>query len=213
MGIAPKTQLTPDLSKAARRELTLTQSNVIAETGIQAYKLKQFEAGRFRPDMASLKKLTDFYESQGVDLDKLDAHATTILPAVERESMAQRGLTSNAKPGFLISDDIEQERVDSVLERMEENDQRVFELIAQEHTTAMFGGMSDETEKAMRELFGRLAENHLLFRFLQGKGLVTAAKDDPTTIGDHLANWAKDSPLYDVLTLTDDTENLDDVEG
>ena len=213
MSITRKTQLTPDLSKAARRELTLTQSNVIAETGIQAYKLKQFEAGRFRPDMASLKKLTDFYESQGVDFDKLEAHATTPLPAVERETLAQRGLTSNAKPGFLISDDIEQERVDSVLERMEKNDQRVFELIAQEHTTAIFGGVSDTTEKAMRELFGRLAENHLLFRFLQGKGLVTAAKDEPSTIGDHLANWAKDSPLYEVLTLSGDTANLDELEG
>ena len=205
--------LTPDLSKSARRELTLTQSNVIAETGIQAYKLKQFEAGRFRPDMASLKKLTDFYESQGVDFEQLEANATSTLPAVARETMAKRGLTSHAKPGFLISEDIDQERVDSVLERMEENDQYVFDLIAQEHTTNLFGGASDESEKSMRELFGRLAENHLLFRFLQGKGLVTEAKDQPSTIGDHLANWAKDSPLYDVLTLSDEASGLDDLEG
>lgn len=205
--------LTPDLSKAARRELTLTQTNVIAETGIQAYKLKQFEAGRFRPDMVSLKKLTDFYELQGVDFEKLEANATGTLPAVERETLAKRGLTAHAKPGFLISDDVDQDRMDSVLERMEENDQRVFELIAQEHTTSLFGGASDEAEKAMRELFGRLAENHLLFRFLQGKGLVTEAKNKPSTIGDHLANWAKDSPLYDVLTLSGEASGLDNLEG
>ena len=205
--------LTPDLSKAARRELTLTQTNVIAETGIQAYKLKQFEAGRFRPDLASLKKLTDFYESQGIDFEKLEANATGTLPAVERETLAKRGLTAHAKPGFLISDDVDQERMDIVLERMEENDERVFELIAQEHTTNLFGGASDETEKAMRELFGRLAENHLLFRFLQGKGLVTEAKNKPSTIGDHLANWAKDSPLYDVLTLSGEASGLDNLEG
>lgn len=212
MDIVQKTQLTPDLSKAARRELTLTQSNVIAETGIQAYKLKQFEAGRFRPDMASMKKLIDFYESQGIDFDQLKAHAATTMPAVASETLTQRGLTPNAKPGFMISDDIEQDKVDLVLDRMEENDQRVFELIAQEHTTALFGGVSDSSDKAMRELFGRLAENHILFRFLLGKGLITEVEGKPNTIGDHLSTWAKDSPLYDVLALSGASEPVEEVE-
>lgn len=202
MDIVQKTQLTPDLSKAARRELTLTQSNVIAETGIQAYKLKQFEAGRFRPDIASMKKLIDFYESQGIDFDQLKAHAATSMPAVVSETLTQRGLTPNAKPGFMISGDIEQDKVDLVLDRMDENDERVMELIAQTHTTAIFGGVSDSSEKSMRELFGRLAENHILFRFLQGKGLINEVEGKPSTIGDHLSTWAKDSPLYDVLALS-----------
>jgi len=206
-------QITPDLSKAARRELTFTQANVIAETGIQAYKLKQFEAGRFRPDLATLQKLRDFYESQGVDFDQLQAHSETILPTAEGDALQQKGLTPNAKPGFLIADGLDQKRLDRALERMEVNDQRVMELIAQEHTTAMFGGVSVETDAAMRELFGCLAENHLLFRFLQGRGIVKTAQNDPNTIGDHLAHWAKDSPLYDVLTLSDKAMNSDDLEG
>lgn len=213
MATQSRTPLTPDLSKAARCELMLTQNNVISESGLQSYKLKQFEAKRYSLNMGEATKLREFYESRGVDLEQLAAHETTKRPSVDGETLSQRGLTYQSRLGFLISDDIEQDRVDSVLERMEENDQRVFELIAQEHTTAIFGGVSDATEKAMRELFGRLAENHLLFRFLQGKGLVTPEKDEPTTIGDHLAIWAKDSPLYDVLTLSDDTANIDEVEG
>ena len=213
MTSAHQKQITPDLSKSARRELTLTQANVIAETGIQAYKLKQFEAGRFRPDLATLQKLRDFYESQGVDFDQLQAHAETVLPTAEGDALQRKGLTPNAKPGFLIADGLNQERLDRALERMENNDQRVMELIAQEHTTAIFGGASAATDAAMRELFGCLAENHLLFRFLQGKGIVETAKDDPNTIGDHLAHWAKDSPLYDVLTLADEAKNFDNVGG
>lgn len=205
--------ITPDLSKAARRELTLTQNNVIAETGIQAYKLKQFEAGRFRPDMACLRQLREFYESQGVDFSQLEAHAATTLPAVEKDVRTQRGLTNAAKPGFLIADHIPQDQLDRALTRMEENDERVFELIAQESQTGVFGGATGETEAALREIFGRMTENHLIFRFLQGKGIVTATKEDPVTVGEHFSNWVKDSPLYDVLTLSDDTAELGALEG
>ena len=211
MATSPRLTITPDLSKAARRELTLTQSNVIAETGIQAYKLKQFEAGRFRPDLASMKKLIDFYESQGIDFDQLKAHAETVMPAIVNETLVQRGLTPNAKPGFMIADDIEQDKVDLVLDRMEANDQRVFELIAQEHTTALFGGSTNTSDRAMRELFGRLAENHILFRFLQGKGLITEVEGKLSTIGDHLSTWAKDSPLYDVLALSGASKAFEEV--
>jgi hypothetical protein len=213
MATQSRIPLTPDLSKAARRELMLTQSNVIAESGIQSYKLKQFEAKRYSLELSEANQLRDFYESLGVDLEQLAAHEATKRPPVDGETLAQRGLTYQSRPGFLIAEDIDQGRVDSVLERMEENEQRVSELIAQEHTTTLFGGVSDATDTAMRELFGRLAENHLLFRFLQGKTLIATPKDDPATIGDHLGHWAKDSPLYDVLTLSDDTANLDELEG
>ena len=46
-----QTLLSPDQSRAARRELALSQKDVIAQTGIAAYKLKQFESGSFRPDL------------------------------------------------------------------------------------------------------------------------------------------------------------------
>ncbi len=196
--------LTPELSKAARRELTLTQNNVIAETGIQAYKLKQFEAGRFRPDMACLKQLREFYELQGVDFEQLEVHTAAPLPTPDPSDLASRGLTATAKPGFLIADGIAQEQLDRALDRMEENDQRVFQLVSTEARTGFLGGTSEETEAALRELFGRLAENHLIFRFLQGKGIVTAASPDLATVGEHLSNWIKDSPLCDVLMAPTD---------
>lgn len=205
--------ITPELSKAARRELTLTQANVIAETGIQAYKLKQFEAGRFRPDLACLKALRDFYESQGIDFSLLEAHSATPIPAVERETLTQRGLTQAARPGFLIAAHVTQDQVDRALERMDQNDERVFELIAQEHRSGLLGGATEETEAALREVFGLLAENHLIFRFLQGKGIVTGPKTDTATIGDHVASWIKELPIADVLTNADELSGSEEMEG
>src|SRR5437016_2441458 len=106
MSNAYKSPITPDLSKAARRELTLTQSNVIAESGIQSYKLKQFEAKRYSLELSEANQLRDFYESRGVDLEQLAAHEATKRPPVDGETFAPRGLTYQSRPGFLIAEDI-----------------------------------------------------------------------------------------------------------
>ena len=106
-----------------------------------------------------------------------------------------------ARPGFLIADEVSQDQVDSSLDRMAENDARIAELIAGSYSTGLFGVVSDESEAAVRELFGLLAESHLLFRFLQGKNIVTPATDSPKTIGDLLSQWVKDSPAYSVFGL------------
>ena len=197
--------LTPELSKAARRELSFTQSNVIAETGILAYKLKQFEAGRFRPDMNALKVLREFYESHGIDFELLEKHVGAKSEHVPADDEGQapvelkRGLTANPRPGFFISDHLPQELVDRVLDRMSENDDQIAELIEGAYEKSLFGAISDGTEAKVRELFAAMAESHLLFRFLQGRNIIAAIRDEPKTIGEFLGQWMQQSPAYDVF--------------
>lgn len=190
-------------SQAARAALTLSQKNVIEQTGIQAYKIKQFEAGRYRLDPIDQKKLRDFYETQGADFDDIDAGLKSKQESEIADSNMQRGITPRAGAGFLISGEVSQDQVDSVLDRMEENDSRIAELVGSAYQTGFLGGVSDESDAAMRELFGILAESHLLFRFLQGKNVIEPAKDEPKTIGDMLSQWFKGSPAYGVMGLTD----------
>lgn len=190
-------------SQAARAALTLSQKNVIDQTGIQAYKVKQFEAGRYRLDVIDQKKLRDFYEAQGADFDEIDQGLKAKQESEKADSNQQRGITPSAGAGFLISGDVSQDQVDSVLDRMEENDSRIAELVGAAYQTGFLGAVSDESDATMRELFGILAESHLLFRFLQGKNVIEPAKKEPKTIGDMLSQWFKGSPAYGVLGFAD----------
>lgn len=202
MAFKKSSSLSYQQSHAARAVLTLSQKSVIDQTGIQAYKLKQFEAKKYRLDAIEQKKLRDFYEAQGVDFDEIDANLKAQQDAEKADLNEQRGIAPSAGAGFLISDDVTQDQVDSVLDRMEENDAKIAELIGTTYSTGFFGS-SEESEAALRELFGLLAESHLLFRFLQGKNIVEPVKKNPKTVGDMLAQWMKGSPAYCVIGLPD----------
>lgn len=203
MATKNQASLTYQQSQAARAALTLSQKNVIDQTGIQAYKIKQFEAGRYRLDVIDQKKLRDFYEVQGADFDEIDQGLEAKQESEKEDSNRQRGITPSAGAGFLISSNVSQGQVDRVLDRMDENDSRISELVGSAYQTGFLGAVSDETEATMRELFGTLAESHLLFRFLQGKNPITPATDDPQTVGEMLSQWFKGSPAYGVLGLDD----------
>lgn len=199
--------LTPDLSKRARRELGLSQADAIKASGIQAYKLKQWEGRGLSIELADIRKLTDFYESQGVDIAELAAHASQ-----ERHSPAgvfgqalQDGFTYTPRPGFMISDQLAPELVDKLMERMESNDDRIGELTAAAFQSGFLGGISEDTEAKSRELVGALAENHVIFRFLQGRNIIAPTRDEPKTLGNFLAQWMQDSPALPLIAGTDDT--------
>lgn len=194
--------LTYQQSAAARAALTLSQKNVIDQSGFAGHKLKQYEAGRYRLDVIDQKKLRDFYEAQGVDFDEIDQGLKAALEFDKAISNQQReGITPNARAGFLISDSMSHDQVDRVLDRIDENDTKVAELVATSYESGLFGGVSGASDAALREVFGLLAESHLLFRFLQGKSIVAAATNEPKTVGDMLSNWVKDSPAYGVFGL------------
>ena len=197
------TSLTPDQSRAARRELALSQRDVITQTGIQAYKLKQFEAGSFRPDMATLQKLRDFYEAQGVNFEELDAYiggkgdasADEVDEAASLPKL-KAGYTMSPRPGFFISSDLPATVVDKLMSDMETSDDRIADIIKGATKNDMFGGMSEETEVQVRELFGHLAMNHLRFRCLQGRNIIEPTRNEGKTVGDYLAQWVGSKGVF-----------------
>lgn len=197
-----KNVLTPELSKAARRERALSQKDVIAATGIQAYKLKQWEGRGLSIELADIRKLTEYYESIGVDLDALAAHMVRAEKPGTRGTgePLQAGFTYNPRPGFIISDQLAPEIVDKLMERMEENDNRIGELTEAAFKPGFLGGISDDTEAKTRELFGALAENHVIFRFLQGRNIIAPTRDEPKTLANYLAQLLQESPAHPLLT-------------
>lgn len=197
-----KNVLTPELSKAARRERGLSQRDVIAGAAIQAYKLKQWEGRGLTIELGDIRKLTDFYESIGVDLDALAEHTARAEKPAARGAAEplQAGFTYNPRPGFIISDQLAPEIVDKLMERMDENDNRIGELTEASFKPGFLGGISDDTEAKTRELFGALAENHVIFRFLQGRNIIAPTRDEPKTLASYLAQLLQESPAHSLLT-------------
>jgi hypothetical protein len=200
--------LTPELSKRARRELGLSQTDVIKATGLQSYKLKQWEGRGLSIDLGDIRKLTDFYESQGVDIVELANHVGGAAPAATKPDGSQapalpelqNGFTYTPRPGFMISDQLTSEQVDALMEQMEANDDRIAVLTSEAFKTGMFGGISAESEEHARELICALAENHVIFRALQGRNVVSTARDEPKTIGEFLGSTMKESPVLPLLS-------------
>lgn len=205
-----KTQviITPELSKRARRELGLSQTDVIKATGLQSYKLKQWEGRGLSIELGDLRKLTDFYESQGVDIAELADHIAGAAPAAAKPDGSQApalpelqsGFTYTPRPGFMISDQLTSKEVDALMEQMEANDDRIAVLTSEAFKTSMFGGISAESEEHARELICALAENHVIFRALQGRNVVSTARDEPKTIGEFLGSTMKESPVLPLLS-------------
>jgi transcriptional regulator with XRE-family HTH domain len=162
-------------SRGARFQLGLTQSDVIAQSGLPGYKLKQFETGRVVPDMPFLQKLAEFYTGKGIDL--VDAAPTSTSSDHQPALPAKPGsdiVRHVQRPCFYISDSVTPELLDQCLERMHDNDERIDVLLSTPLKGALFGGgHHDETVAQHQELFGAMGENYLIFLLLQGKMLVS----------------------------------------
>jgi hypothetical protein len=200
-----KLRLTPELSKRARRELGMSQNDVIKATGIKAYALKFFEAERIsRLEFGDAEKLIDFYETKGVNLTELAAYVGQVpqprgAAGNPTPVALQDGFTYTPRPGFMISDQLAPELVDKLMERMETNDDRIGELTAAAFQSGFLGGISEDTEAKARELIGALAENHVIFRFLQGRNIIAPTRDEPKTLGNFLAQWMQESPALPLI--------------
>lgn len=207
--------LIPEVSKRARRELGLSQNDVIKATGVQAYKLKQWEARGLSLDLVDLHELSNFYESQGIDLVELVAHIGRTEVGLRESSphkvadsslTLQAGFTYTPRPGFIISDHLAPELVNALMERMESNDDRIAELTAETFRTSFFGSISDDSEAKARELVGTLAENHVIFRSLQGRNIVSMSHDEPKTIGEYLGKMLEASPVFLMIASEPETQ-------
>lgn len=183
--------LTAELSKQARRQLGLSQRDVIEATGLPGYKLKQWEARGLDINVSDIRALRDFYigaaEEQGLSFDDIEAHFYAQKPSAGDDISS--GVAERC--GFLVSNKIPAEVVDQLMSDMEASDERIADIVKTGVKDGLFGGMSSETESLIQELFGHLAANHLRFRCLQGRNIIAATRDEAQTVGDHLAQWVQ----------------------
>lgn len=202
MRIPQTLPVTAEQSRAARFQLGLTQANVIEESGLPGHKLKNFETGRFVPDMPFLESLRDYYAGKGIDFTET---VTASVSAPAQEAVSAPG-SAMVKPVsrmcFYVSDQLAQDVVDNILERMDSNDERIAGILQSPVKAGLLGDYTEETEVKQRELFGAMAENYLCFRLLQGRNIVASAPKGvaPATHADLLATFFAASPLAGLAT-------------
>lgn len=186
--------LTAAQSRASRFQLGLTQAEVIEQSSLPGYKLKQFETGRFVPDMPFLQSLRDFYQGKGIDLSETVSSSETTTQELKPGSGMIRHVQ---RPCFYVSDSINPELLDQCLERMHSNDERIAEIMNKSIRNGMFGGYHEETVQAHQELFGAMAEGYLIFRLLQGNPIVSPidGEIDPKSHADLLGQFYAKSPV------------------
>jgi transcriptional regulator with XRE-family HTH domain len=207
--------ITAAQSRAARYQLGLTQADVIKQSGVPGHKLKQFESGRFVPDMPFLQKLADYYTSLGVDLseavasDPAPAPAPTPAPAAKPGSNMVRPAPVH-RPHFYVSDSVTPELLDLCLERMSSNDERINEILGKDLRFGLMGSYQEQTVTEQQEIFGAMAEGYLIFRLLQGNPLVqpfdekTSAKTHAQLLGQYYAK----SPVALLKQIEESSEEL-----
>lgn len=200
MKIPSTLPITAEQSRASRFQTGLTQAQVIEASGLPGYKLKQFETGRFVPDMPFLENLRSFYQERGLTFSE---------PAVAAPTQEQPA-TTDQKPGaaiwrptqrmvLYVREDLPEAELMRMFERMDENDSRIESILNDGLEAGFVAGYSAETEAKSRELFGAMAENYLIFRKLQGRNIVgNAPATPPLTHGDLLADFFARSPLASV---------------
>lgn len=202
MKIPTTLPITAEQSRASRFQLGLTQANVIEESSLPGHKLKNFETGRFVPDMPFLEGLRDYYTQKGIDFTETVTATTQVtdqIQAGQQRPPANGGAMVRpvSRMCFYVSDQVEPDAVNQILGRMDSNDDRIASILQSPIKGGFLSAYDEETEGKQRELFGAMAENYLLFRILQGRNIVSAmpAGVEPTTHGDLLATFFATSPI------------------
>lgn len=197
MKIPTTLPITAEQSRASRFQLGLTQANVIEESSLPGHKLKNFETGRFVPDMPFLEGLRDYYNQKGIDFTE----TVTITDQIQLGQQAPAAGGTMVRPVsrmcFYVSDQVEPDAVNQILGRMDGNDDRIAAILQSPLKGGFLSAYDEETEAKQRELFCAMAENYLLFRILQGRNIVSAlpAGVEPATHADLLATFFATSPI------------------
>ncbi len=201
MKIPTTMPITADQSRAARFQIGLTQADVIKESSLPGHKLKNFETGRFMPDMPFLEGLRDYYSQKGMDFTETVTVTTQVSDQIQTGQLTPAHGGAMVRPVsrmcFYVSDQVEPGAVDQILGRMDGNDDRIAAILQSPLKGGFLSAYDEETEAKQRELFGAMAENYLLFRILQGRNIVSAlpAGVEPATHADLLATFFATSPI------------------
>lgn len=182
--------LTSDQARAVRNYFGLSQTQAAEESGLPLHKWKRFEAGNYIPDVEFVQALRDFFENRGYKFDDTPEPGAkakktgAVFPAgVVGETEENRGSSKGNRPEkasfhhmrIAITDDAEMGRV---LDLIEENEDKVAELLRQPVETAFLGGLSNKSEAIHNEAIKRLAENGTLFSKLFGRDVGGAPAPD-----------------------------------
>lgn len=175
-------------SRAARFQLGMTQAEVIKQSELPGWKLKQFETDRFVPDIPFLTALRSFYVERGIELPAVEDQPSAKMPSASKAPSQKEDEASfpGLVPFFMMSD-LTEAQVEAVMHRVMDNDERINGLLAFPVRAGFFGGWDDETKEKSRELFGALAENYLLLARLQGRVLLGKETPEPTNHAELLA--------------------------
>ncbi len=166
--------ITGHQSRAARRELSLSQATVAAETGLNRVYLSDWEGGhngRFTD--AQLRKLRQFYEAKIEEANDSGEEITLTFGEADPEPAQAKVETFTAKRFVLpVGDEVTSEVLDATLDTIATNDKRLVEIMPAIATRedGLFGSgeYTPETLQAYRESFTLGFANYLMIRALGG---------------------------------------------
>lgn len=189
----------PAQSKNARRTLGLTQAQLAEQAGASLSYIKRFETGRESGGPKFQQKLIDFFSSKKIDLDEMTDEAVS---SVAAPPSGYKMVKSAPRQCFFIDDRLPQDVIDSALDRMDANDDRIAALLPMTVKSG-FTGLSGDTEDALRETYQRAAESYLLFRMLQGRNIIAPPADgaEAQSVGALLAQYQAEDFMSILKTL------------
>lgn len=212
--------ITPDQCRTARRELSLSQGDVAATTGLNRVYISDFEnGGTNRLTTGQQKKLVEFFKGKleeaqdnGEELDLTFGQPEDPAAPAPQESTALRS-TAIACLHFAISPNIPKPDLLKIVRQIEDNEAQLEELLGKDAKEAGLFGMGSqwdgETQADMQAAFGLMAENFVLHSLAQGKSFVyrdTEEGEEAKTVRDVMndtfapaftgviANWVNTRP-------------------
>lgn len=177
MKIPSNLPITAEQSRAARFQLGLTQAQVIEQSELPGHKLKNFETGRFVPDMPFLQNLREFYEGKAIDFTEVPTAATATNDEPHKPRPGAEIIEPALTSRFLVDPSLNLDQVDAILERMDANDTSIAELWGRTVKSGLLSDYSEKTEADTGNLYGLMAANYLLFRVLQGRNILSTRQE------------------------------------
>lgn len=177
--------LTTSACRYHRRALGLTQSALAKAAGSSASYVKMFESERLKPSKDFLNKLSTYFATQGIPAEQLAADyalspeisgvgtnrpGEALLSDLDKRDDLARALLCVRH--FALSPSLSCDQITAALERMDANDRKIRALLAKPVESGFLNTWGERTENDLQEVFGLMAENHVLFTHLQGRSLI-----------------------------------------
>jgi len=175
--------ITADQLPRARRTIGVTQAKLAEDTGVNPTLIKHFETFRINtlPDAAQ-DSLVEYFKEKGVDLSAVEptkqAPEKPAISPVPRGAIPVPPGTVSPRMSFTISETLSDQEVESALARMDQNDEEIADLMRKVTAKGVWGGYTDETVLDSQRLFGLMAENYMLFRYMQGTNILADIDHD-----------------------------------